>query len=229
MKAFSWTYSKLKNSDVCPRKYHQVDILKKFKDSTDQLMYGIKVHDALKDAIKGDRPLPDSFVDYQYWVDWARGLEGHKLVENKWALDRNFNETEYFGPRVWMRLHGDFINIAPNGRVAILADWKTGKRIEDPVQLWLSALCLFAHHPDVEIVQAMFVWLKECDGKNNGSCISVERIHRVNQAALWEKVLPRAEELERRHIQDDFPAWPGRHCTWCPVSSCEHYGTRGNR
>lgn len=218
---FKWTYSKLKNSEVCPRKYHEIDVLKHFKDTGDALFYGIKVHDALRDAIKQGAPLPASFIDYQYWVDWATGLQGEHLVENKWAIDRNFEKTEYLGPRVWLRLHGDFIAI--NGNVAILADWKTGKRLEEPMQLWLSALCLFAHHPAVDTVQSMFVWLKECDGKNNHKCISKERIERHQQAKLWQKIVPRVAELQRRHNENDFPPRKGWQCRYCTVQYCEHY------
>jgi hypothetical protein len=92
------------------------------------------------------------------------------------------------------------------------------------MQLWLSALCLFAHHPEVQVVQSMFVWLKEADGKNNHECISVEKIRREQMPDLWRKIMPRVEELERRHRDLDFPPYPGQQCRWCPVSSCEYHG-----
>jgi hypothetical protein len=219
--SFTYTYSKLKNSELCPRKYYEVDVAKHFKDSGEQLAYGIKVHDALKDAIKKGKPLPTDFIDYKPWVDWAREMPGEHLVENKWALSRQFAPTEYFGPRVWLRLHGDFI--ALNDRVAFLVDWKTGKKVNDPVQLQLAALCLFAHHPEVEVVQSMFVWLKDCVGdmRSDYKRLSAVKITRLEIPVLWEKLLPRIAVLEARHKNMDFPPSPSPTCRWCPVQSCE--------
>ena len=227
--SFNFTYSKLKNSELCPKKYYEVDVAKHYKDGGEQLMYGIKVHDAMKDAIKKGKPLPDSFIDYLPWVEWARKLPGEHLVENKWALSRLCNPTEYFGPRVWLRLHGDFIALNPP--VAILVDWKTGKPLEDPVQLELSALCLFAHHPDVHAVQTMFVWLKECTGNwaYDYDKRTDLRVTRAQIPDLWAKVMPRAAELEKRHREMDFPPKPGRSCKWCPVQSCPFNGDDHSR
>ena len=116
MKPFSWSYSKIKNFSTCPLKHAEVDLRKHYTDSSEQLDWGNAVHKALANACTGKAPLPATMAPYQKWVDRVLAGPGVLLVEQKYALTKNFQPTTYFGPDVWYRGIGDVVRI--DGSVA---------------------------------------------------------------------------------------------------------------
>jgi len=49
-KPFAWSYSKLKNFEVCPKRHYNVDVIKSFKEEEGEaLVWGNMVHKALAD------------------------------------------------------------------------------------------------------------------------------------------------------------------------------------
>lgn len=218
--AFSWSYSKIKNYDTCPKKHYEVDIAKSVQDDTTQLKWGNEVHDAMAKACSGKSPLPPDMLDFQPWVDRVRSGPGELLVEQKYALTRDLQPTEYFSPRVWYRGIGDVVRV--DGPVALVLDWKTGKILVDSVQLALMAQCVFAFHPDVKRVRSEFVWLKEGDNIS-----TPEIFDRNDMPGFWVGMLPRIQEYQNALSNMNFPPKPGKLCfKYCPVKSCPHNGKR---
>ena len=220
VKPFSWSYSKLKNYENCPFKYLKVDVQKQFKEETDQLDYGNKVHDCLKIALTTGKPLPSEFDVWQHWVDGIRALPGDLMVEQKYAITREFAPCEYFGPKVWYRGIADAVKIDQT-RVGIF-DWKTGKIKHDPIQLMLSTACVFAFHPEIQKARTTFIWLTE-------NVVSSEDFTRADIHNAWPAILERVKELEDATTRQIFNPKPGGLCkNYCPVSICEFYkkGTR---
>jgi hypothetical protein len=103
-----------------------------------------RVHDALAQALKGEAELPVEMQQYAAWVDRVKRGAGKLYVEQKYAINRQFQKTTYFADDVWYRGVGDVVRIA--GNLALVLDWKTGKILEDSVQLMLMAQCLFSHY-----------------------------------------------------------------------------------
>lgn len=96
--------------------------------------------------------------------------------------------------------------------------WKTGKILEDGVQLALMAQCVFAHHPEVEKLRTEFIWLKE-DATTRAD------FTRGDMVAVWAGLLPRVTTLQNAHETMSFPPRPGGLCKrWCVVDSCPHRG-----
>ena len=211
---FTWSYSKIKNWDVCPKKHYEVDIAKNVQDDTTQLKWGNEVHDAMAKACAGKAPLPADMLDFQPWVDRVRSGPGELLVEQKYALTRDLQPTEYFSPRVWYRGIGDVVRV--DGPVALVLDWKTGKILVDSVQLALMAQCIFSFHPDVKRVRSEFVWLKEGDNVS-----TPEIFDRADMPRFWVNMLPRIEEYQNAINTMNFPPKPGKLCfKYCPVLAC---------
>lgn len=216
-KAFAWSYSKLKNFESCPKRYYNVDVAKVVKEEeSEQLQYGNSLHKALAEAITGKAPLPKPFTGFQPWVDKITRTEGTILVEQQLAITQDLGPTEWFGKDAWYRGIADVIKIV--GPVAVVLDWKTGKILEDGVQLALMAQCVFAHHPSIEKIRTEFIWLKE-DATTRAD-FSRDDMHNV-----WTGLLPRVKQLEDAHGGANFPPKPGHLCRrWCPVTACPHHG-----
>ena len=225
-KPFSFTYSKLKNYEKCPLQHKAVDIDKLYgADISDALDFGQRVHDTLHKALKFGQELPVPMRHLQYWVDWVNQFPGTKHIEQSWGMDRHYHPAEYFSGFAWMRFKSDVA--ITHGPVGWLIDWKTGKRLEEPLQLWLGAIMMFCQFPELERIESMFIWLKEDDGKNSHECISVETVWKNETHEIWEQVLPRVQAYEQAIIDNVFPARPSRACQYCRVQSCDFFG-KGN-
>jgi hypothetical protein len=217
-KAFAWSYSKLKNYETCPKRSWHLDHAKDIKEEeSEQLTYGNTLHKVLAEAISGKAPLPDHFKHLQGWVDKVTaGGNGTILVEQQLAITKDFGPTDWFGKDAWYRGIADVIKIV--GPVAAVLDWKTGKILEDGVQLALMAACVFAHHPEIQKIRTEFIWLKE-------DAVTRADFSRDDMAKVWAGVLPRVQSLENAIAGANFPPKPGYLCRkWCPVTHCPHNG-----
>lgn len=221
MKPFTWSYSKLKNFETCPRRHFEVDIAKNFKDEEgESLLYGNLVHDLLAKYIGKGQPLPEMHKpDLQKWGDYGRDLAAKGMtvkVEQKLAITDKFGPCEYFGRSAWYRCVADVLAVM--GPVAILLDWKTGKILDDSQQLALSAACVFAHYPEVHKVRTQFVWLKD-------DCTTTTDFDRGTMPAMWASIWPRITALKNAHDTGTYPVKPSGLCRkFCPVETCVHHG-----
>jgi hypothetical protein len=223
-KPFSWSYSRLKNFETCAYRHEQIDIEKTVSEAeSDELRDGNEAHDVLARAITGT-PLPAKWERYQPWVDRliSRGND-QIFVEQQLAIAEDHEACEWFAraPRAaWYRAKVDYLKIV--GRVGLAVDWKTGKRIEDSVQLALTAACVFAHYPQVEALRTEFVWLKEGVSLEN---TTREDFTPADMPDLWSALEPRIEALRYAWEQKSYPPNPGRLCRkYCPVSQCQYHG-----
>jgi hypothetical protein len=219
-KPFAWSYSKLKNYEVCPKRYYNVDVARVVKEEeSEQLAYGNTLHKVIAEAISGKAPLPKHFSHLQTWVDkvTAPGIGQPKiLVEQQLAIRADYGPTEWFGKDAWYRGIADVIKIM--GPVAVVLDWKTGKILEDGIQLALMAQCVFAHHPEIQKIRTEFIWLKE-DATTRAD------FTREDMVKVWAGLIPRVQLLEAAHKAAEFPAKPNHLCRkWCPVENCAHHG-----
>lgn len=219
-KEWAWSYSKLKNYETCPKRHYEIDILKSVKeDESENLAWGNTVHDKMAKACSGAAPLPAEMGMYQRWVDLVREGPGQLFVEQKYAITRDFRATTYFGRDCWFRGIGDVVRI--DGPVALILDWKTGKVLEDSVQLMLMAQCLFSHFPVLKRVRSEFIWLKE-------DCSTPEVFTREEIAEQWRELLPRVAALETASKTLTYPPKPSGLCKkFCPVTSCPFFGKGG--
>lgn len=218
-KEWSWSYSKLKNYEVCPKRMYEIDIAKNYQEPEDPdgpLAWGNRVHKALAAALSTpSTPLPAEMAQYQNWVDRVQKGPGQLLIEQKYAITRDFQPTTYFAPNVWYRGVGDVVRVDRD--IALVLDWKTGKILEDSVQLMLMAQCLFSHFPNLKYVRSEFVWLKD-------DCTSPELFTRQEVGDQWTGLLDRVKAMEVSSQQMNYPPKPGRLCrSYCAVASCPFY------
>jgi PD-(D/E)XK nuclease superfamily len=225
-KGFSWSYSRLKNFETCPKRHYNVDIAKYYKqEEGEDLQWGGAVHKAMANRCgRGHAALPLPMAGFEKWAARIVTPPGNVFVEQQLAIDENFAATKWFDKdaeragtgKPWFRAVVDVLKI--NGPVALAIDWKTGKIIEDAPQLALAAACVFAHHPKVMKIRSEFVWLKE-------DASTRQDFKRDEMAAMWRNMWPRIEALKVAHETQNYPAKPGYLCRrFCPVTSCPHHG-----
>lgn len=218
--AFSWSFSKIKNFETCGKKHYEVDIAKNYKDSTTQLDWGNSVHKALALACKGDAPLPPEHAEYQGWVDKINAIPGKLLVEQQYAITREFMPCAWFSKNAWLRVIADAIKLTSNNTFAWVIDWKTGgvKPDEYRPQLMLVAQALFSHMPNLKTVRSDFVWLKE-------DCNTKGIFQRADMPGHWASFLPRVETYREAIEKQNFPPKPSGLCKrYCPVTACPFHG-----
>jgi hypothetical protein len=217
---FSFTWSKIKNFETCPRRYFEIDVGKKFEESSPQLDYGFEMHEAAKLRVSQGKPLPEKFEMLEKWIqkftkdsdDPAVGIQ----TELRLAIDRNMKPCDWFSKQTYMRGVIDFLKIRK--KVALAVDWKSGEHKDDIIQLGLFAQLVFSHYQWVEAIKTMYVWIKDDDS-------SEEDLYRKDMPDLWNEINPRVRALERATELDDFPPKKSGLCkAHCPVVTCEFNG-----
>jgi RecB family exonuclease len=217
--ALAHSYSSIKDFEGCPRRYHAVRILKQFKSKdTEATLYGTAVHKAFEDFIKEGIPLPAQFSAYEPFVTPLARAEGDIRCEERMAIRVDFSPCGFFDKDVWFRGIPDYLAISPNGKVARVADYKTGKssRFADTAQLELMAAMVMLHHPNVDTVKGalLFVVVKD---------IIKTKFTRDQLPSILSKWAGRAGAIE---AAVEVGVWNPRSsalCKFCPVSSCEHH------
>lgn len=224
-KEWRWSYSKLKNFETCAKRHNEIDLLKNYTEQDDDpnspLNWGNAVHSGLAKACSGSSPLPETMKQFQTWVDRVRAGPGALHVEQKYAITRDFRPTTFFGRDAWYSGIGDIVRIDRD--IALILDWKTGKILEDSVQLMLMATCLFVHFPALKRVRSEFVWLKD-------ECTTPEVFTRQEVADQWVELLPRVKAMEDAMKSQTYPPKPSGLCVkYCPVLSCPFHGKGARR
>lgn len=222
-RSWSWSFSKLKNYETCPKRHYHVDVARDVREpESEELRFGNQLHDLMAKRLGPSRtPLPQGWEKYEPYaakVDLpASHPTGKLLVEQKLAITKDYAPCDWRSNEAWYRGIADVLKII--GPVALLVDWKTGKVSEESQQLVLAAACVFAAHPEVQKIRAEFVWLKH-------DATTREDVNRADMPAMWANLMPRIEELQAANEQSVYPPKPGFLCRkWCPVTFCPHHGS----
>ena len=98
-KPFSWSYSKLKNYETCPKRHWHLDVAKDVKEEeSEHIQYGNALHKALAERIEKNAPLPKPFEKFDEWCTKVVGAGNAKiLVEQKLAINKDFGPCSWFG------------------------------------------------------------------------------------------------------------------------------------
>lgn len=216
----AYSFSSVKEFQQCPRKYHELKVLKNYKqEDTEILIYGKEVHAAAEFYVKEDKPL-GPHVQFQPVLDILKAMPGEKHTELRMAINKDFQPVDFFAEDVWFRGVADLSIVSENE--ARIFDYKLGKATyPDTDQLELMALMVFAHFPTVNKVRASLLFLlydKVIPPKG-------EIYLRSEFYARWAKWLGRVSEIVAAEECGVWNAKPNGLCRkYCPVVSCEHNG-----
>jgi len=219
MTDFTWSYSSLKEYENCPKKYHEIRVLKNYEFiDTPQTIYGKEVHEALELYVKDGKELAKNYQRFKKVVDTLIAIPGTKYPEYKMALDKQFKPCDFDDEKRWVRGIADLVII--NGKDAYVIDYKTGSnKYPDPKQLRLMALMIFAHFPDIENIKAGLLFIL----KNS---FVQEKYTRDTIHQSWKKFQQALDRLSLSYKDDVWTPNPTPLCGWCPVDTCEFYKPR---
>ena len=212
------SYSAIKDFQGCRRRYHEVRILKLYKQSgTEATLYGTAVHKAFEDFVQHGVELPAKFEQFRSYVEPLAGLGGTVLCEHKMGVRRDFSPCGFFDEGVWFRGIPDFLHLNEAQTVARVVDYKTGKsaRFADQKQLALMAAMVMQHYPTVRKVKGMLMFVVA------GALVPCEftREQLADILSEWGGYANEIEELA------DIGVWnptPSALCRFCPVTLCEY-------
>lgn len=211
------SYSAIKQFEQCPRQYHLVRILRKYKSPQSEAQkYGDLVHKAMENFLMYGQPLPPEFQQFLPYARRVAQVPGTMHCETKLGIRNDFSPCDFFDKDVWFRGMPDVMVI--DGKRARIGDWKTGKssRYADPDQLELMAAMVMAHYPEVEEVRGVLVFL-----------VAQDAIHRTYTRSQFGEIMShwagRASQIE---AAVESGVWNPRQsglCPYCPVpgTACE--------
>lgn len=216
MKKLAHSYSSVKDFETCPRKYHEVRILKRFQQqATDATNYGTAVHSSLENFLMKGDPLPPEHRQFQRIAATVQKAPGEMKCELKMGIREDFTPCDFFAPDVWFRGVPDVLVL--QGRVARVADWKTGKssRFADFDQMELMAAMVMVHYPEVDEVKTALLFVVAGDAL-------ARTYERTELPVILSKWAGRANNIVRALETNVWNARKNNLCRFCPVKSCEY-------
>ena len=185
----SHSYSAIKLYENCPYRYFRQRIVKDVVDAGgDASKYGERIHEYLEHRLKSSALLPQEIAHYEpLCASVERISKGGELhIEKELVLNENLTPTGWYDADAWLRSKLDILVIT--GEIAVVMDWKTGKRNADQFQMQLFAAQVFKHFPDVQSVRTSLVWLKTME-------MDTETYHRGETNTLWADIMKRIQRI----------------------------------
>lgn len=175
---------------------------------------GHRVHEAAERFIQGDGELIPELNAFRTEFLRLRKLyaEGKVSLEGEWAVDRDWEPTDWRSNNTWARIKLDaFVHLSKSHGVVI--DYKTGKKFGNEVkhaeQGQLYQLAAFLRYLDMEVIDVEF-WYTDQDD------ITHMRYTRDQGLRFFRYFDSRGEAVTTTL---DFPPNPNKiSCRWCPYS-----------
>lgn len=178
---------------------------------TPEKAYGNHVHTAMEQRLVSGRPLPPDLAHlepYPAAIMASGRVEGEQQV----ACDVDFKPCNYYAAEVRYRGKID-VTVTQMQATAVILDWKTGKKRENPDELELHALLLHRKRPEIERVVAHYVWTKDNELGQPYVFDAFERYAQYYGTKL--------RHVEHNASMDHWPKRENPLCGWCDVHDCE--------
>lgn len=207
----SHSYSSIKMYENCPLRYYKQRVLKEVADKgNDASIYGERIHKFLEDRLRQNAALPQEAAHYEALCKSVEAIaEGGELhIEREMVLNENLEPTGWWDADAWLRSKLDILVV--NGDMAVVMDWKTGRRRPDFFQMEMFAAQVFKHYPQVTKVRTSLVWLKTLK-------MDTENYNVGNANVLWEKIISKIKRIHQSFECETWPAKPSGLCLYCPA------------
>ena len=212
-----WSHSALKDYEGCPRRYHEVKVLKNYPfTDTEATLYGKELHEAAEFYIKEDKPLPQKFEFLKDTLDALKAKPGRKLCEHEMGIKADLSPCSFNDKEVWCRGIADLLIIDDDNLTAFVVDYKSGNnKYPDREQLKLMALMVFAHFPHIRKVSGALLFVVKND-------LVKASFLRGEAEEYWWDYRERVARIEQAHDSGVWNPKPTPLCGWCVVKTCEY-------
>lgn len=200
--------SSLLDFEGCPKRFYEVRVLKKYPfQVTEAITYGNTVHEQLEKYVRFDTELPEHLAYVAPIIDGLRSLGYTLYAELECAIREDWTPTTWWDKSAWLRGKADLIGI--KGDEAVVWDWKTGKKKNDPTQLQMYGAIL---HTVLGLskVSSAYIWLKEKDN----TTLTVDN---TNVDEIKQDIISRIGAMRDAYESNNFPARTSPLCGWCPA------------
>lgn len=207
-----WSHTFLNDYENCPRKTHRKHVVRDLPYvETPAMRWGNVVHTATERRLTAGVPLP---TECEHLEPICKAILGAGSVygEQKVAVTAQWEPCSFYADNVAGRGKIDVL-IMPNKWQAIILDWKTGKRREDPTELETHAALLYAREPQLQQIIGHYIWTTDNQ---------LGEAHILSSVAKTKLRIVRM--LEHIHKAEQTNFWPPREnplCSWCDVTDCE--------
>lgn len=214
---FTWSYSRLKNFETCPKRHWHYDIAKDIKEGeSPALVEGNDGHKAFDARVRSGKTLPLPLLQHEPMLAKLKQLPGESYPELRLALTPEYQACGFFDDRVWFRTVVDFCNV--NGNTGTILDYKFGRPAQDMTQLQLMSATVMHYMPSLTRVRARLLFVNH--NKAEGAEFSPGDL-----AGIWAAILPRVAKLRLAVESQNFPPTPNGLCKrWCGVTDCAYHG-----
>ena len=217
-KPIQWSHSALKDYEGCPRRYHEVRVLRAYpRQDTAATLYGTEVHSAIEQYVLGAAVLPPKHAAFKGVVDAMLRKPGRRMPELQMAATKELQPCDWFAKDAWVRGVSDLTVLDDDNFTAWVVDWKTGgNKYPDLDQLVLMSLLTFVHFPHIRKVNSALLFIVK--GTMNKLQMSRDAAER-----FWWKYRERVARIEDSAAANVWHARPSPLCGWCPVTKCENH------
>ena len=214
---FSWSYSKVKNYETCPKRHYHYDIKKDIREAeSGMLAAGHQMHEAFEHRVRQNKPLPLGLAQHEPWITKLIEAPGENYGEQKLALTKEFKPTAFFAKGAWFRTVIDFCKLRKDD--AIIVDYKAGKPAEDETQLALMSATIFHYASHIKRIKAALLFA-------NHDQLVPKTYYRSDIPLIWNQILPRVKAVEKAEATQEYPPNPSGLCVrYCGVTSCPYHG-----
>lgn len=204
---FTWSLSRLKDYEKCPRLYHYRTNKRKYPEPPSRALdRGNQIHALMEAAVRDGAPLEGALANVKPYVDELRGAK-EVIVEQMWGYGPDWAVND---DAPWLRMKLDvYARLSPKrGKVV---DWKTGR--------------IYGDHGD-----GMRLYAVGAMTRFGVTSVEVELVYLDQRTIIGETI----KAKERDAIVKDFDARvqlaandttfrpePGRHCGYCPFNAAK--------
>lgn len=213
----------LNDWDNCPHKAARKHIIKDLPpfQPTEASAWGDRVHKAFELRLNERQPFPEGMEQMEPIAAPLSnaGARGELML----GMTETGEPCGFFDKDVvWLR--GKIDATKTNGAtVAVIFDWKTGKKREEVAELKVHSVLLRAHYPSIQLVVGHYVWIQD---------MAVGKAHQITAKAMDDKladIRSTMNAVKNSIATGFFPKRQNPLCGWCDVLDCEFNPKKGRR
>lgn len=185
------SFSFLNTWAICPHQAARRYIIKDLprQEESKEMAWGNEVHRAMEQRLGPSKiKLPENMPYESFCAPIERRLDTTWVrctPELKLGITKEGRTCDFFADDVWLR--GVLDAPIETSQSALLLDWKTGKKREDPYELEIGALLLQARAPHLTKLLGQYVWLKS---------LELGEVHDLSHTdRTWQRVQATMEEV----------------------------------